>query len=160
MQAASKQRILVVDDESAMNQLVGDILERAGFKVFAAQDGTAGLEAFHANAPDVVIVDIFMPRKDGLEMLIDLRQSKSNVPVLIISGKQTLLTDSSMGLAKQLGANDVLAKPFTPEELVARVSALARAEIEEPASYLHSRETTFLTLRRCVEMVKSRFGRK
>jgi len=155
------QRVLVVDDESAMNEYIGDILKQAGFEVFAAVDGVAGLEAFHSTDPQVVILDIFMPKKDGLEVLIELRHQPSSVPVLVISGKQYLLSDSSMGLAKQLGANDVLGKPFTPEELVHHVSSLARARADEPPpppAPPGPHETDFVTLRRCVDLMKSRFG--
>lgn len=160
MQAGRKQRVLVVDDESAMNELIADILGEAGFKVFAETDGAGALEAFRARKPDVVILDIFMPNKDGLEVLIEMRHQRLRVPVLVISGKQTLLTDSSMGLAKQLGASDVLAKPFTPEALVERVSCLVQAaEGQSQLEAEGSRETTFLTLRRCVDLVKARVGR-
>ena len=152
-------RVLVMDDESAMNEYITDILKPAGFDVFAALDGVTGQEALGAHDPHVVILDIFMPGKDGLEVLIELRHRRSSVPVLVISGKQQLLSDSSMGLAKQLGADEVLAKPFTPEELIDRVSRLARAG--GGRSHLNSRanETTFVTLRRCINVVKSRFGR-
>jgi DNA-binding response OmpR family regulator len=160
MRAGSKQRVLVVDDESGMEEYIADILKQAEFEVFTAGDGVAALEAIRASAPDVVILDIFMPKKDGLEVLIELRHQRSTVPILVISGKQALLSDSSMGLARQLGANDVLSKPFTAEELVKRVSCLACARADQAALDPGSRETTFLTLRRCIEMVKSRFSRK
>jgi two-component system response regulator BasR len=73
----------------------------------------------------VVILDIFMPEKDGLEMLVELRRFASAVPVLVISGKQHLLSGCSMELARQLGADDVLPKPFTPKALIDCVTALA-----------------------------------
>jgi DNA-binding response OmpR family regulator len=158
MWAPSKRRVLVVDDESGMNEYVADILEKAGFDVFAATDGVAAVEAFHSSKPDVMILDIFMPKKDGLEVLIELRHQRVKVPVLVISGKQLLLSDSSMGLAKQLGANDVLGKPFTPEELVAHVSCLAQAAADEPSAPAIN-ETNFFTFRRCVDVLKSRFRR-
>ena len=158
MKAVSRQRVLVVDDESGMNEHITDILERAGFEVFAAVDGVAGLEAFRSTDPHVVILDIFMPKKDGLEVLIELRHKRSRVPVLVISGKQLLLSDSSMGLAKQLGASDVLGKPFTPEELVNRVSCLVRARADEAPASSGPHETKFVTLQWCVDGLKSRFG--
>jgi DNA-binding response OmpR family regulator len=75
----------------------------------------------------VVILDIFMPEKDGLEMLVELRRLSAALPVLVISGKHHLLSGCSMSLAKQLGANDVLSKPFTPKALVERVVSLIGA---------------------------------
>lgn len=152
------KRVLVVDDESGMNEYIAEVLEKAGFKVFAAVDGVAGLEAFHSSAPQVVILDIFMPKKDGLEVLIELRNRKFSVPVLVISGKQHLLSDSSMGFAKQLGADDVLSKPFTPEELLTRVSSLAQLRADEPPAPSVREETNFAMFRRCVDRLKSRFG--
>src|SRR5688572_13582375 len=149
------QRVLVVDDESGMNEYIAEILGKAGFEVLAEVDGEAGLKAFHSHEPQVLILDIFMPKKDGLEVLIELRQQKFNVPVLVISGKQHLLSDSSMGLAKQLGADAVLSKPFTPEELVTHVSLLAQLRAGGRAA---ASGTDFVTFRKCVDRLKSHFG--
>jgi DNA-binding response OmpR family regulator len=124
--------MLVIEDEPAMNQLISDILSQAGFHVTSAFDGVAGLEAIRSSAPDVVILDIFMPEKDGLELLIELRRFARSLPVLVISGKQHLLSESSMSLARQLGATAVLAKPFTPPELLKAVSKLGALAAETP----------------------------
>lgn len=118
-------RILVVEDEPAMNQHIADILHKAGFHVTTAFDGIAGLQALSSSTPDLIILDIFMPQKDGLEMLVELRRSNPDVPVLIISGKQHLLSGCSMSLAEQLGASAALAKPFTPKELLNHVAKFA-----------------------------------
>jgi DNA-binding response OmpR family regulator len=128
------RRILVVEDDQAMSQHIGDILTRAGFKVSAAFDGVAGLEAIRSCPPDLVVLDIFMPEKDGLEMLVELRRLEIMTPVLIISGKQHLLSGASMALAEQLGASGALAKPFTPKELLNQVTRIAgMLETSEPA---------------------------
>lgn len=119
------RRILIVEDDTAMNDYIGDILRQTGFEVAAAFNGVTGLDAIRSAAPDVVILDIFMPEKDGLEMLVELRRTAPELPVLVISGRQHLLSGCSMSLAKQLGATDVLAKPFTPKELLSRVAPLA-----------------------------------
>ena len=119
------RRILVVEDDQAMNQHLGDILTRAGFQVLAAFNGVTGLEAVRASAPDLVVLDIFMPEKDGLEMLVEMRRLEIRTPVLIISGKQHLLSGASMVLAEQLGASAALAKPFTPKELLNHVTKFA-----------------------------------
>lgn len=142
-----------------MNEYIADILGKAGYKTFGVLDGAGALEAFRSTAPDLVILDIFMPNKDGLEVLVEIRHQRSKVPVLVISGKQLLLSDASMGLARQLGANDVLSKPFTPEELVNRVSLLRSTRVEEANMDREATETNFLTLRKCVDMLKSHFRR-
>jgi two-component system OmpR family response regulator/two-component system response regulator RstA len=120
-------RVLIVEDDPGMNEYIGDILSQKGFQVSSAFDGFAGLDSIRSATPHVVILDIFMPEKDGLEMLVELRRFAGGLPVLVISGKQHLLSGCSMSLAKQLGANDVLAKPFTPKALLERVTALANA---------------------------------
>src|SRR5688572_11120966 len=119
------RRVLIIEDDPSMNEFIGDILSQKGFTVSSAYNGFTGLDAIRASAPDVVILDIFMPEKDGLEMLVELRRFATALPVLVISGKQHLLSGCSMSLAKQLGASDVLSKPFTPKALVERVIALA-----------------------------------
>jgi len=124
-------RVLIVEDDPGMNDYIGDILSQKGFEVRSAFNGFTGLDAIRSSPPHVVILDIFMPEKDGLEMLVELRRFASSLPVLVISGKQHLLSGCSMSLAKQLGASDVLAKPFTPKVLIERVVALANREKRE-----------------------------
>jgi DNA-binding response OmpR family regulator len=119
------QRVLIIEDDPAMSEYMGEILRRAGFDVSAAFNGVTGLEALRSSPPDVAILDIFMPEKDGLEVLIELRRTNPELNVVITSGKQHLLSGSSLSLAEQLGANATLPKPFTPKELVAVVSRLA-----------------------------------
>jgi DNA-binding response OmpR family regulator len=118
-------RVLIVEDDPGMNEYIGDILSQKGFQVSSAFNGFSGLDSIRSSTPHVVILDIFMPEKDGLEMLVELRRFAGALPVLVISGKQHLLSGCSMSLAKQLGATDVLSKPFTPKALLDRVIALA-----------------------------------
>jgi DNA-binding response OmpR family regulator len=117
--------VLIVEDDPGMNEYIGDILKQKGFQVSSAFNGFSGLDAVRSSPPNVVILDIFMPEKDGLEMLVELRRFAARLPVLVISGKQHLLSGCSMSLAKQLGASDVLSKPFTPKALIDLVTALA-----------------------------------
>jgi len=124
------QRVLVIEDDPAMSQYIGEILAKAEYEVSAAFDGVAGLEAIRAGTSQAVILDIFMPEKDGLEVLLETRRFAPQLPVLVISGKQHLLSESSMNLAKQLGADDVLSKPFTPQELLDRVKHLASVQAQ------------------------------
>ena len=118
-------RVLIVEDDPGMTEYIAEILKQKGFQVFSALNGFSGLEAVRTSTPHVVILDIFMPEKDGLEMLVELRRFASALPVLVISGKQHLLSGCSMELARQLGADDVLSKPFSPKALLERVTALA-----------------------------------
>jgi DNA-binding response OmpR family regulator len=115
-------RILVVDDEVRILNFLGSKLKASGYEVITAVNGLAGLEQIKAQEPDMVGLDLIMPRMDGLEMLKQLR-SFSAVPVIILTAKGSD-TDRIQGL--QLGADDYLPKPFNPDELVARIEAIRR----------------------------------
>lgn len=115
-------RILVVDDEAPILDLVRGYLEREGFLVETAADGPAGLAAVRANSPDVVVLDVMLPGLDGIEVCRQLR-TFSDAYVLMLTARGEEI-DRIMGLT--VGADDYLVKPFSPRELVARVKALLR----------------------------------
>jgi DNA-binding response OmpR family regulator len=115
-------RILVVDDEVPILDLVRGYLERDGFEVDTAADGPAGLAAVRAGNPDVVVLDVMLPGIDGIEVCRQLR-AFSNAYVLMLTARGEEI-DRIMGLT--VGADDYLVKPFSPRELVARVKALLR----------------------------------
>lgn len=115
-------RILVVDDEERIVHFLTTKLKASGYEVLTAGDGVKGLEQVHAQEPDLIILDLLMPRMDGLEMLKELR-SFSAVPVIILTAKGA---DADRIKGLQLGADDYLPKPFNPDELVARIEAIRR----------------------------------
>jgi len=115
-------RVLVVDDEAPILDLVRGYLERDGFEVDTAADGPAGLAAVHAGNPDVVVLDVMLPGLDGIEVCRQLR-TFSDAYVLMLTARGEEI-DRIMGLT--VGADDYLVKPFSPRELVARVKALLR----------------------------------
>ena len=115
-------RILVVDDEERILNFLSTKLKASGYEVLTAGDGVKGLEQAQAQEPDLVVLDLLMPRMDGLEMLKQLR-AFSPVPVIILTAKGAD-TDRIKGL--KLGADDYLPKPFNPDELVARIEAIRR----------------------------------
>jgi two-component system KDP operon response regulator KdpE len=115
-------RVLLVDDEPRIINFLRAKLKASGYEVLSAGDGIEGLELVHAQEPDMIVLDIMMPRKDGFEMLQELR-TFSSTPVIILSARQD---DSDKIKGLNLGADDYLAKPFTPDELVARIEALRR----------------------------------
>ena len=112
-------RILVVDDAPTGVDLVGAILRREGCEVSSAADGEAGLQRFRELAPDLVLLDVTLPKLDGFEVLARLRES-SAVPVIMMSA---LPDEQDRARCFRLGANDYLAKPFDIDDLVARVQA-------------------------------------
>jgi DNA-binding response OmpR family regulator len=115
-------RILIVDDEPRILKFLEMKLRASGYGVLTASSGFEALEQVEAQEPDLVVLDVLMPRKDGFETLKELR-AFSSVPVIILSAKEAD-TDKVKGL--KLGADDYLAKPFSPDELVARIEAVRR----------------------------------
>ena len=114
--------ILVVEDEPQIVGLVRDYLEHAGFAVITAGDGAAALALVRARRPDALVLDLGLPRVDGLDVIRTIRRD-SRVPILILSARGDE-TDRVSGL--ELGADDYVVKPFSPRELVARVRAVLR----------------------------------
>ena len=115
-------RILVVDDEPKIVQLVRDYLERAGFVVSTARDGDEALRRAHQERPDLIVLDLGLPGFDGLEVTRRLRRD-SGVPIIMLTARDDE-TDKVVGL--ELGADDYVTKPFSPRELAARVGAVLR----------------------------------
>lgn len=116
------RRILIVDDEREIAELIGIYLKNEGFLTEMAFDGEQALEAYEREPFDLVILDIMMPKLDGLEVCRRLRKDQ-NVPILMVSAK-TQDMDKIMGL--MTGADDYMSKPFNPLELLARVRSLLR----------------------------------
>ncbi len=115
-------RVLVVDDEENLVDLVRGYLEREGFSVSAAYDGPSALEAARTENPDVIVLDLMLPGFDGLEVCRRLRQFSDAYVVMLTA--RTDEVDRIVGL--EVGADDYLAKPFSPRELVARLKAMLR----------------------------------
>jgi two-component system KDP operon response regulator KdpE len=115
-------RILVVDDEVRILNFLSSKLKASGYEVLTASNGLEGLEQAQAQEPDLIVLDLLMPKMDGLEMLKELR-SFSAVPVVILTAKGA---DADRIKGLQLGADDYLPKPFNPDELVARIEAVRR----------------------------------
>ncbi|TVR36183.1 MAG: DNA-binding response regulator [Spirochaetaceae bacterium] len=117
-----QRTILVVDDEPKIVRLVRTYLERAGFRVLCAADGTAALERFYETQPDLVVLDLMIPATDGLDVARRIRKT-SQTPIIMLTARGEE-SDRLVGL--ELGADDYVAKPFSPRELVARVRAVLR----------------------------------
>ena len=120
---AASGHVAVVDDEESIRQTVGLALRREGYEVTTWEDGQAAWEAFRERMPDLVVLDILMPRMDGLDLCRKLRGLSEAVPILFLSSKDEEF-DRVLGL--ELGGDDYLTKPFSMRELVARVRVLFR----------------------------------
>jgi len=112
------QRILVIDDDEQIRALLGQILERAGYQVAEASNGSAGLTAFRAQPADLVITDLIMPEQEGIETMLALRREFPNTRVMAISGGGKNNSRDYLPIARQLGACCTLAKPFSRQEIL------------------------------------------
>ncbi|NOY98635.1 MAG: response regulator transcription factor [Chloroflexi bacterium] len=115
-------KILVIDDEPSIVNLVTAYLKPEGYEVYTAEDGPSGLKAARAFKPDLIVLDVMLPGMDGIEVLTRLRR-ESDVYVILLTAK-TEETDRVVGLT--IGADDYVTKPFSPRELVARIKAALR----------------------------------
>lgn len=116
------KKILVVDDEKPISDIVKFNLTKEGYEVLTAFDGEEALEIFAAKQPDLILLDLMLPQKDGLEVAREIRKS-SEVPIIMVSAKDSEF-DKVIGL--ELGADDYVTKPFSNRELLARVKANLR----------------------------------
>ena len=117
-----KGRVLVVDDDTALSEMIGIVLRGEGLEPSFCADGDQALEAFRASRPDLVLLDLMLPGKDGIEVCRLIR-AESGVPIVMLTAKSDTV-DIVLGL--ESGADDYVPKPFKPKELVARVRARLR----------------------------------
>src|SRR5215467_12824385 len=116
-------RILIIEDETPMRTALKDVIEAEGYRVLSAADGEKGLQRAIEEKPDLILLDIMMPRLDGYAVCAELRRLANPVPVLMLTAKGQV-EDRVTGL--DAGADDYLVKPFSTDELLARVRALLR----------------------------------
>lgn len=117
-----KQKILVVDDEQPIADILKFGLEKEGFDVICAYDGNAAIEMVEKHTPDLILLDIMLPYKDGMEVCREVRKTQ-DIPIIMLTAKDSEI-DKVLGL--ELGADDYVTKPFSTRELVARVKANLR----------------------------------
>jgi two-component system alkaline phosphatase synthesis response regulator PhoP len=149
-----QEKILIVDDEEHIIELVELYLGKEGYRVMHALDGDAALQRFNSEKPDLLVLDIMIPGKDGLDVLREIRKT-SQVPVIMLTARESEV-DKVVGL--ELGADDYLTKPFSPRELVARVKAVLRRSkppAETSEEVLERDGITIDTRKRRVEVVGS-----
>jgi len=124
-------RILVVDDDTALAEMIGIVLQGEGFEPYFCEDGSLALDAFRTIKPDLVLLDLMLPGLDGIEVCTLIR-AESGTPIIMLTAR-TDTTDVVKGL--ESGADDYMVKPFNPKELVARIRTRLRpVSTESPAS--------------------------
>jgi len=118
-----KIKLLLVEDEEMLAMIIKETLETRGFDIILASNGVEGWSRFKLDKPDICVIDIMMPRKDGLSLVEDIRKTDENIPVIFLTAKiQT--ADVLKGL--EAGADDYMKKPFSMEELIMRLKNLVR----------------------------------
>lgn len=139
------KKVLIVDDEPSIVTLLTFNLEKEGYQVTSANDGLTGYELALQENFDFIILDIMLPRLDGMEITKRLRQEKVQTPILLLTAKDDTI-DRILGL--EIGADDYLTKPFSPREVLARMKAIFRRmeprQVAEPVAETISEEATAL----------------
>jgi DNA-binding response OmpR family regulator len=125
------QRVLVVDDDPTVSDVVRRYLERAEYDVTLAADGQGALDAVRDSRPDLVVLDLMLPGIDGLEVCRRLRHDDPNLPVVMLTA---LGDEADRVLGLSLGADDYVTKPFSPRELVLRVQSVLRRSVRDPST--------------------------
>jgi DNA-binding response OmpR family regulator len=118
-----KIRVLYVEDEIFLGKIVKESLESRGYEVLLETDGSGVLKKFHSDHPDICILDVMLPNKDGFTIAEEIREIDSQIPIIFLTAK-TQTTDLVKGF--ELGANDYVRKPFSMEELIARIENALR----------------------------------
>ena len=124
----SEIKILVVDDDKNICDLIGLYLKKEGFEVFFAYDGEEAIEKFKSTSPDLIVLDIMLPKIDGIRVCREIR-AESNVPIIMLTAKGETF-DKVLGL--EMGADDYIVKPFETKELTARIRAVLRRFESKP----------------------------
>jgi DNA-binding response OmpR family regulator len=152
----NKTSILLIEDEPALSQLIQEIFNSRGFRVTCATNGIQGWSLYKSTRPDIIIVDIMLPEKDGLTLVKDIRNSGDEVPILFLTARTTP-ADVIQGL--EAGADDYVKKPFSIEELLLRIKNLTKrvsktmqrdllynVPIEKIGNYLYNHKRLELTI--------------
>ncbi len=124
-------RILIIDDEPYILLMLKKMLEKAGYNVDLASNGREGMDLFKKDLTDLVITDIIMPEKEGLELILNMKKKKPNLKIIAMSGGGRISPESYLECAKHFGAEKVFQKPFRQKELISAVKELLPAICRE-----------------------------
>ena len=118
------RRILVIEDDEQMCAMLTQVLEKEGYAVVDAPNGKVGMKLYKENGADLVITDLIMPEKEGIETIRELRQDNPDVKIIAISGGGTIKPEEYLAIAERLGVQKTLVKPFRKEEILEAVNDL------------------------------------
>lgn len=117
-------RILIIDDEVMIRDLLVKILEREGYETITASNGKDGIKTHRENPSDLIITDLLMPEKDGIETIMELRRDSQDVKIIAMSGGGKIDSETYLEIAKTMGAIETIAKPFDLRTLLKKVQEL------------------------------------
>ncbi len=117
-------RILIIDDEAMIRNLLVQILEREGYETVTASGGKDGIKIYRENPADLIITDLLMPEKDGIETIMELRRDFQDVKIIAMSGGGKIDPETYLEIAKTMGAIEIITKPFGLRELLEKVQEL------------------------------------
>ncbi len=117
-------RVLIIDDDALVRETLETALKYSGYTVFTAADGRLGLDALRREAVDVVFTDIYMPEKEGIETIVEMRRDHPGTKIVAMSGGADIGSMPVLQLAEMVGADEVLTKPFTPKDMERIIKAL------------------------------------
>ena len=123
-------KILLIDDDTLIRRSVARVLLQNGYEVITAEDGVRGMELYHREKFDLIITDIYMPRQEGIETILTLRRTDPDTKIIAISGGGHTGNTDALEMARLLGANGIIEKPFRTDQLLATIKAVMR----EPAA--------------------------
>jgi DNA-binding response OmpR family regulator len=129
---ATTKRILVIDDDEMLRGMLVQTLERAGYEVIEASNGDAGLKLFRTHPADLVITDLIMPEKEGVETMLELRRDFPALPIIVVSGGARTSGRDYLPIARQLGVRCALAKPFSRQEILEAIRGALTAGSANP----------------------------
>jgi DNA-binding NtrC family response regulator len=115
-------KILVIDDDAAIRDVIFQLLQDGGHTLTMAENGREGVALFRANRPDLVITDIIMPEQEGIETLKQIRQIQPDAKVVVVSGGGRLGNEPYLDVARAMGALDTIEKPFDPDDFIRRIA--------------------------------------
>lgn len=145
-----EKNILIIEDEIRIRILLRDYLKREGFNVIEASDGDEGINAFQNNSIDLILLDIMMPRVDGITVLETIR-NVSDVPIILLTAKSQ---EEDKLFGYELGADDYITKPFSPKVLIAKVKALLKRTSDGGNSFSSAKDFNGLSINKLAHEVK------
>lgn len=116
--------ILIIDDDNFIRNLVGTVLKKSGYTVFSAENGEKGVELAQKENPDLVLTDMLMPDKEGIQTICEVKEINPNIKIIAMSGGSKTKNLTFLDMAKKVGADEILSKPFKPNDLLSIIKKL------------------------------------